>query len=72
MKYELVGKRMTKFVGLRSKLCSYSKGDCSGDKKAKHTKKCVIKQELKFEDYKNFLEANRFENKINYLQNNRM
>ena len=30
---------------------------------------CMIRSELKFEDYKNCLEANRSENKINYLEN---
>ena len=32
-------------------------------KKAKGTKKCVIKRKLKFEDYKNCLEAAQIENK---------
>ena len=29
---------------------------------------CLIKQKLKFENYKNFLEATKFKNKINYLE----
>ena len=37
-------------------------------KKAKGTKKCVIKQNLEFKDYKNCLESNRIVNEIN-LQN---
>ena len=34
----------------------------------KGTKKCVIKRKLKFENYKNCLEATQLENKINYLE----
>ena len=37
---------------------SYLKDDSKGDKKAKGTKKCVIKWELESEDYKSCLEAN--------------
>ena len=33
----------------------------------KGTKRCVIKKNLKFEDYKNYLEATQLENKINHL-----
>ena len=36
-------------------------------KKAKGTKKCVIKRKLKFQDYKNCLEAAQIENEINHL-----
>ena len=36
-------------------------------KKAKVTINCVIKRKLKFENYKKYLEATQFENKINYL-----
>ena len=38
------------------------------DKKAKDNKKCVIKRKLKFENYKNCLEATHLENKINHLE----
>ena len=48
---------MTKFVGLRTKTCSYLIDDSSEDKKAKDTKKCVMKRKLKFENYKNCFEA---------------
>ena len=37
-------------------------------KKAKGTKKCVIKRKLKFKDYKKYLKASQIENKINYLE----
>ena len=46
---------MTKFVGLRGKTYSYLIDDCSEDKKAKGTKKCVTKRKLKFENYKKCL-----------------
>ena len=63
---------MTKFVGLRAKTYSYLIDDNSEDKKTKDAKKCVIKRKLKFEDYKNCLEAAQIENKINHLEKNKM
>ena len=50
MKDELGGKIMTEFVALRPKTYSYLTDDCKEDKKAKGTKKCVIKRRLKFSD----------------------
>ena len=55
MKDELGGKFMTKFVGLSPKAYSYFTNDSNCHKKAKGTKKCVIKRILKFNDYKNCL-----------------
>ena len=55
MKDELGGKIMTEFVALRPKTYSYLTDDGNSDKKAKGTKKCVIKRILKFNDYKNCL-----------------
>ena len=52
MKDELGGKIMTEFVALRSKTYSYLMDDGGSDKKVKGTKKCVIKQRLKFNDFK--------------------
>ena len=69
MKDELGGKIRTKFVGLTAKTYSYLIDDGGEDKKAKGTKKCIIKIKLKFENYKNCLEATQLENKINYLEN---
>ena len=43
---------MTKFVGLRAKTYSYLIDDSSENEKAKHTKRCVIRRKLKFENYK--------------------
>ena len=68
MKDKLGGKIMTKFVGLRAKTYSYLIDDGREDKKAKGTKKCVIKKKLKFENYKNCLEATQLQNKINHLE----
>ena len=59
-KDELGGKIMTEFVVLRAKAYAYLMEDGSEHKKAKGTKKSVIKRELIFENYKNSL----FNNKI--------
>ena len=52
MKYELSGKMMKRFVGLRAKTYTYFMQlysyDGSEDKKAESTKKCVIKRKLNF------------------------
>ena len=48
MKDRLDGKIKKQFVGLRAKTYSYLIDDVSEDKKAKDTKKCVIKRKLKF------------------------
>ena len=53
MKDELGGRIITEFVALRPKTYSYLTDDCKEDKKAKGTKKCVIKRTIKFNDYKN-------------------
>ena len=55
MKDELVGKIITEFVALIQKTYSYLTDDCKEDKKAKGTKKCVIKRELKFNNCKDYL-----------------
>ena len=47
MKGELGGKIMVEFVGLKAKSYSYLIDDGSEDKKAKVTKKCVIKRKIK-------------------------
>ena len=58
---------MNKFVGLRAKKYTYLKENNGENRKAKNTKKCVIKRKLKFQDYKDCLKAARLERKINYL-----
>ena len=55
MKDELGGKIITEFVTLRPKTYSYLTDDGKEDKKAKGTKRCVIKRMIKFNDYKNCL-----------------
>ena len=42
------------------------------DKKAKGTKKCVIKRKFKFENYKNCLEGTQIDNEIKYLEKNKI
>ena len=54
MKDELGGKIMKKFVGLRAKTNSYLKDNNDEDKKAKSTKKCIIKRKLKCQIIKLF------------------
>ena len=72
MKNELGGQIMKEFVGLRAKRYSYLKDNNDTDKKAKDTKKCIIKRKLKFQDYENCLEAAQIENKINHLEKNKI
>ena len=55
MKDELGGEIIMEFVTLRPKTYSYLTDDCKEDKKAKETKKCIIKRIIKFNDYKNCL-----------------
>ena len=55
MKDELGGEIITEFVTLRPKTYSYLTNDSKEDKKAKGTKKCVIKKMIKFDDYKKCL-----------------
>ena len=52
MKDELGGEIITEFVTLRPKTYSYLTDDGKEDKKAKGTKKCVIKKMIKFNDIK--------------------
>ena len=55
MKDELGGKIITEFVTLRPRTYSYLTDNGKEDKKAKGTKKCVIKKMIKFNDYKKCL-----------------
>ena len=73
MKDELGGNIVKKFVGLKVNTQSYLRDDNDErKKKAKGTKKCVIKRKPKFEDYKICLEPTHLENKIIYLNNNKI
>ena len=55
MKDELGGKIITEFVTLRPRTYSFLTDDGKEDKKAKGTKKCIIKKMIKFMDYKKCL-----------------
>ena len=58
MKDELGGGIITEFVALRPKTYSYITNDFTELKKAKGTKKCVVKKILRFSDYKKCLFSN--------------
>ena len=58
MKDELHGGIITEFTALRPKACSYKMDDFTELKKAKGTKKYVVKKMLRFDDYKNCLFTN--------------
>ena len=68
MKSELFRQIMKKFFGLRAKTYSYLKDNNDEYKKAKGTKKCIIKRNLKFRDYIKCLKVSQIENIINYLE----
>ena len=58
-KDELGGKLITEFVALRRKVYSYLDDDGNEYKKSKGTKKCVIKQNLMFQNFKDCLANNK-------------
>ena len=55
MKDEAGGVPITEFVGLRSKMYSYTKAGGGGGKTAKGVKKSVIKNDVKHENYRDML-----------------
>ena len=55
MKDELEGNIMTEYAAFTPKTYSYLMDDANSDKKAKGTKKCVIKRRMKFNNYKDCL-----------------
>ena len=59
MKDELGRKIITECVAIRPKTFSYSTDDDKNVRKAKETKKCVIKRILKFDDYNDGLLKNK-------------
>ena len=72
MNDELGAKIMANFVVLRAKSYSYFLDDQCKDKKAEGTKKCIIKRKLKFENYRDCLESTQLQNKMNYLEKNKI
>ena len=62
---------MPEFAAWRSETYRYLTNN-DENKKAKGRKKCVIKQKLKFEDYKHCLDATQTENKINQPEKNKV
>ena len=58
IKDELGGGIITEFIALRPKTYSYKTDEFIELKKAKGTKKCVVKKILRFEDYKKCLLGN--------------
>ena len=58
-KDELGGKVIIEVVVIRPKTYAYLTDDCNAHKKAKGTKKCVIKQEIMFENYTDCLLNNK-------------
>ena len=72
MKDKLDRKIVTKFAGVGGNTYSYLIDDGNEDKKVKGTEKCVIKRKLKYENYKNCLEATKLKNKIKYLEKNKI
>ena len=63
---------MTNFAALIPKTYSSLTDDGDKNKKAKQTKKCVLKRKLKFKEYKFFLKATQLENQINHTKNNKL
>ena len=72
MKEELGGKIMRKFAACLLHLeQKHIQATTAKIKKAKGTKKWIIKRKLKFEDYKHSFDKTQLENKINQLEKNK-
>ena len=73
MNDKLIGQIRKKFVGLRSKTYSYLKENKREEnKRAKVTKKCVVKRKLQFEDYKKYLKSSQIINMVSYLEKKKL
>ena len=58
-KDELGGKIMKEFCAPRAKTYAYLKDDDSEEKKAKGTKKCIIKCRIRFKDHEDSIYKNK-------------
>ena len=64
---------MKEFAALRPKIFDYLTDDSDENKKKQQVQEmCVIKQNLKFKYYKNFLEGIQLEDKINQLEKSKL
>ena len=72
MKDELGGKIIKEFVGLRKKKTKKKKKKKTNIKNRQGIKKCIVKIELKFQDYKNCLNAAKIDVKLKYLENKKI
>ena len=73
MNNELSGNIMIMFVGLKAKTCSFLIDDGSEDEKAKGTIKFITKKNnFNLKNYKNCLEATQLDNKIKYIEKNKI
>ena len=71
-KDEACGEIITEFVGLRSKMYSYTMDSGEGDKKAKGVKKDVIKRDITHSDYLRVLEEEGVQyNDMNCIRSNK-
>ena len=68
MKDELGGQIIKESVWITAKIFSYLKENNDENKKVKGTKNSVIKWELRFQDYKNCLNAAKIDGKLKFLQ----
>ena len=68
MKNESGEQIMKKFLGIRAKTYSQLTENNDENKKAKDTKKSVLKRKLKFQDYKNCLNIAKIDGKLKYLE----
>ena len=68
MKGKSSKENLVSFVVLRPIMYSCWTDDTFFDKKTKGTRKNVIKPEIRFQGYKNCLEANRLENEMNFSE----
>ena len=66
MKDALGGQIIKELVRVRAKVYNYLEDNNDEDEKSKGTKTCVIKRQCNNKIWENCLEANAFENKINY------